>query len=160
MHQNIDAENLSKAEYAEMERQAHLFASSFILPAEGFLRELKYPSLDTFVEMKARWGLSVGAMIMSCERMDVIGPEQKSHLFRYMSAKGWRKQEPLDDTLKIERPAALTDAIKLVVDAGKYTRDGFCDLVGLNSSDIENLASLPRGYLKQEAAQVVSLKRH
>ena len=99
MHRHIDAESLSRSEYQEMERQAHMFASSFLLPAEGFLRELRYPSLDTFIELKPRWGASVGAMTMRCEQLEVISPEQKSRLFRHMSARGWRKAEPLDDTL-------------------------------------------------------------
>lgn len=158
LHTNIDAEKLNRAEYAELERQAHRFASAFLMPSKSFSRDVRRVDLDGFVALKARWGVSIGAMIMRCAQIDIIDEEYKQRMFKYMSSRGWRKAEPLDDTMLAERPTALSEAIRLVLDAGKYTRDGLLDAIGLNAFDVETIANLPRGFLQREAAPVVQLR--
>jgi len=158
LHQNVDPEELNSSEYNEMERQAHRFASAFLLPEESFLRDVRHFDLDSFIGLKSKWKVSIAAMIMRCSQLDIISEDHKKRLYIYMSQRGWRKSEPLDDTLACEMPSALSEAIRLVLDSGKYTREGFLDLVGMNAADVESLASLPRDYMRREAAPVVRLR--
>lgn len=158
LHRGVKSELLSKADYAELERQAHYFASLFLLPDKAFLKDLSRLDLDGFAALKPKWKISIAAMIMKAHSLDVITDDYKRRLFVQLAARGWRRSEPLDDVLQAELPSALSSAIRLVVDAEKYTKEGFMDQVGLNAEDIESLASLPRGYLRRDAAPVVSLR--
>jgi len=158
LHQNVTPEKLNKAEYAEMERQAHRFASAVLMPEDSFLRDIRYFDLDSFIALKAKWRVSIAAMIMRCAQLDVISEDHKKRLYMSISQRGWRKGEPLDDTMAGEAPTALSEAITLVIDNAKYSREGLLDLVGMEASDVESLASLPRGYMRKEAATVVRLR--
>ncbi|HEV7228744.1 XRE family transcriptional regulator [Brevundimonas sp.] len=158
MHQGIQPLSLNRAQYAELESQAHKFASAFLLPAESFAKDLYSLDLDHFVSLKRKWRVSVAGMIMRAAALGVVEPEYKARLFKYLSARGWRKAEPLDDDLKPELPVALAEAVKICIEGKVLTREEILDGVGLEPGDLELLASLPRGYLRQEAAPVVRLK--
>jgi len=158
LHREINPQTLNRAEYAELERQAHRFASSFLMPEDAFLRDVKYLDLDSFASVKLKWKVSIAAMIMRCAQLDVISEDHKKRLYMSMSQRGWRKSEPFDESMQPEQPSVLAQATQLVIDSEKYTREGFLDLVGFNAADIESLASLPPGYMRREAAPVVRLR--
>lgn len=158
MHRLVDPAALNKAEYAEMERQAHRFASAFLLPPETFSRDVSRMELDHFVHLKRKWRVSIAGMVMRAHSLGMFGDEYKERLFKYLSARGWRKSEPLDDELAFEQPVALGEAIKLGIDHKIFSRQEIMDGTGLEAPDLEALAALPRGYLRQEAAPVVKLR--
>ena len=158
LHKAVDSEALKPAEHQELERQAHRFAAAFLLPAEGFVRDVDRLDLDHFVALKPKWRTSIAAMLMRCSQLEWISDAYKERCFKYLSARGWRRAEPLDDSISAEKPTALSAAIKLLIEAGKYTRGDLCDRVGLEPGDIESISGLPRGYLTREAAPVVRLR--
>lgn len=158
MHRVVKPAMLNKAEYAEMERQANRFASAFLLPAETFGRDVYRLELDHFVALKRKWRVSVAGMIMRAFSLGAFEEEYKGRLFKYLSARGWRKAEPLDEELAFEVPVALAEAVKLGIDGKAFTRQEILDGTGLEAADLESLAALPRGYLRQEAAPVVRLR--
>lgn len=132
--------------FKEIERQAFAFAGAFLLPAESFGAEVWSPSLSAFVALKGRWKASVGAMIMRCASLGILDDESKQRLFKHYSARGWRKQEPLDDELQPEAPRLLNRSVRLVCDEGVYTRSELLDAVRLPANDVESLCGLPTGY--------------
>lgn len=158
MHRDVKPALLNKAEYAEMERQAHRFASAFLLPAETFSRDISRLELEHFVSLKRKWRVSIAGMIMRAASLGAFGEEYKERLFKYMSARGWRKAEPLDDEIPVELPLALSEAVKLGIESKTFMRQEILDGTGLEAGDLESLAALPRGYLRQEAAPVVRLR--
>jgi len=158
MHRGVKPALLNKAEYAEMERQAHKFASAFLLPAETFARDISRLELEHFVSLKRKWRVSIAGMIMRASSLGAFGEEYKERLFKYLSARGWRKAEPLDDEIPFEIPVALAEAVKLGIESKAFTRQEIVDGTGLEAADLESLAALPRGYLRQEAAPVVRLR--
>lgn len=140
------------AAFKEIERQAFYFAGAFLLPAESFGAEVWSPSLPAFVSLKERWKTSVGAMIMRCSNLEIVGDEYKQRLFKHYSAKGWRKREPLDDELTPEAPRLLSRSIRLLCDERVYTRTELLDAVRLPAHDVESLCSLPVGYMSNEGS--------
>ena len=84
----------------KMERQAQNFASSFLLP-EARAREALPTRLDAYgwsrlAEMKRVWGISMSALLYRAYSLGIISPEAHQAAMRYMSARGWRRQEPGD----------------------------------------------------------------
>ena len=84
----------------QVESQAQNFAASFLLPGASALEEL--PSrLDAtgwsrLAEMKRVWGLSMSALLYRARTLRILSPEAYQAAMRYMSARGWRRQEPGD----------------------------------------------------------------
>jgi len=162
LHRDINDLEFSKR-YPELERQAHLFAAAFLLPAESFAAELIRPSLDTFIALKSRWKVSVGAMIMRCKQLEIIDEDYATRLWKNYSARGWRKGEPLDDRIEFEPVRLLPRAINLLLSEGGLTKEGLLASLGLGATDCERLCGLPEGFFSQQASvlslDAVRLKR-
>ena len=151
LHRTVDGIEFFKR-YPEIERQAHFFAGAFLLPAETFAAEIMRPSLDTFMALKPRWKVSVGAMIMRCLQLGIIDSEYSTRLWKNYSARGWRKGEPLDEKIVFEPARLLPRAITLLVSDGALTKDGILAAIGLGASDCERLCGLPEGFFSQSVS--------
>ncbi|MCW8828627.1 MAG: XRE family transcriptional regulator [Gammaproteobacteria bacterium] len=155
LHRGVDQKKLTNpAEFKEIERQAHRFASAFLLPAESFTSELWKPTLDAFVSLKPRWKVSVGAMIHRSAELLELSEIYTTKLWKSRSARRWTRQEPFDDKLKPEEPRLLKRSIELLLTDGGVAVDTLLSDIRLNSSDIEKLCGLNEGYLSQQPAQI------
>ncbi len=158
LHRSLEAKTLNNsADFKEIERQAFDFGGAFLMPAESFAVEIWSPSLNAFVALKERWKVSIGAMIMRCAKLDMLSEEHQRRLWKYFSARGWRKSEPLDDVLESERPRLLSRSVSLLVDEKVRTREALLSDFRLYGPDVEALCGLSRGYMTMEAAEVVKL---
>ena len=100
MHRTLDGT------LKEREDQADRFASELLLPESAMRQELRPPlTLTKFAELKAKWGVSIQALINAAYRMEVITERQRKYLFVQLSALGWRKDEPV--AIPLERPRLL-----------------------------------------------------
>lgn len=101
----------------EVERQAHDFAASFLLP-EPAARELLPERLDPagwarLAELKRTWGLSMAALLYRARALRVLSADSYQSAVRYMSARGWQKQEPGDREMGApEAPLLLERAVR------------------------------------------------
>jgi Zn-dependent peptidase ImmA (M78 family) len=160
LHHSLKPKTLNNsADFKEIERQAFHFAGAFLMPAESFSAEIWSPSLNAFVALKERWKVSTGAMIMRCAKLDMLSEEYHRRLWKYYSARGWRKSEPLDDVLEPEHPRLLSRSIRLLVEEKVRGREALLSDFRLHGPDVEALCALPRGYMTTEAADVVTLPK-
>nr|WP_275691622.1 ImmA/IrrE family metallo-endopeptidase [Mycolicibacterium sphagni] len=92
------------------ETEADTFASAFLLPREAMLEELS-PTLTLagYSRIKARWGVSMQAVIRRSFDLDVIDRDRYRSLQIQISSRGWRKDEPVD--IPKETPAIPTPDI-------------------------------------------------
>ena len=154
---NEDLEELSKEEFKEIEREAHAFASAFLLPKESFSEDVSLyaKNLAYYAELKKRWKTSIAAMIRRSRDLDVITKEEYSRLMRYMQKQGIRKEEPLDKELRTMPPSLLRQAINVLLDQKIFKPNEFLgELSGefgltLYPADVEDLLGLQKGTLKE-----------
>jgi Zn-dependent peptidase ImmA (M78 family) len=142
-HIEVTSDNL-----ASIERQANYFAGALLLPRRSFPQEVMSTSLNYFLELKARWRVSVQAMVYRCKDLGLLSGNQVSYLWRQLSK--IRKFEPLDDTFEPERPALLSAALSMLVENGVQTRAQIVEALKLNPSDIEQLCGSAVGFLDQK----------
>lgn len=92
------------------EAEADAFASAFLLPREPMLDELS-PGLTLagYARVKARWGVSIQAIIRRGLDLGVIDQDRYRSLHIQISSRGWRKSEPVE--IPKEVPAIATPAI-------------------------------------------------
>lgn len=80
----------------EIEEEANLFASAFLLPAEQFSQEcLDRPNLEHLTALKERWKVSIQAMLMRGRTLGIYSEWQTRQAFQMISALGMRKKEPV-----------------------------------------------------------------
>ena len=151
-----DIESLSKDEFRARERQANMFASAFLLPKNGFLRDvLQYPTdLQYYRFLKKKWKVSIQAMIVRAKQLNAISSSQYQYMFRQVSKNGWRTKEP-DDNPGVLNESIFQGAIDLLYEnniltaktlLADFKRNG----ISLYPSMIEELLHLKSGTLKIE----------
>lgn len=106
--------------HSEVPDDAELAASSFanelLAPAESLKKELgTHVTLSDLVQVKLKWGISVGALIRHLHVSELIGDERAATLSKQLyvrknpaTGRSWGRDEPGWDDRKVERPRALT----------------------------------------------------
>jgi Zn-dependent peptidase ImmA (M78 family)/DNA-binding XRE family transcriptional regulator len=95
------------------ETQADEFAAEFLLPEATMREDLAPPfTLERFAVLKAKWRVSMQALIRRAKDLDLIGDRQYRYLFEQIGARGWRKTEP--NSLPAEKPRALREMAEVV----------------------------------------------
>jgi Zn-dependent peptidase ImmA (M78 family) len=146
-HRHVDKKRVnSPADWKLLETQAHYFAGSLLMPADGFARELWSPTLDSMLNIKERWRVSVGAMIKRCEALDIVNEEQAKRLWINYSRRGWRSGEPLDSRVASEGPVLLRRSFEMLVKEGGQYPQQILSQLHLNPNDVEEIANLPNGF--------------
>lgn len=138
----------------KLERQANYFAGAFLLPRETFSREVVSTSIHYFLKLKERWRISVAAMVYRCKELEILSKSQVEYLWRQLSAKGMRKEEPLDRSFKTERPTLLSSALNMLVEHGVQTRSQIREALNLNPKDLESICGAPTGFLDETVVQL------
>jgi Zn-dependent peptidase ImmA (M78 family)/transcriptional regulator with XRE-family HTH domain len=120
-----------------LERQADLFAEAFLLPAAAMREALAPPiTLTTLADLKARWGVSLQALIRRARTLEIIPHSHYQALSAQLGARGWRTQEPI--AVPVERPRALRQLAELLygvpIDYPSLAR-----ATGLDPSFVEDL---------------------
>lgn len=163
-----DEEVLTREEFKAKEKEANEFAAAFLLPETSFAKEVSLDpqKLDYYVQLKRRWKVSVAAMLYRSCDLGIITQGQYQYMMRVMQNKGWRKSEPLDNTIKAANPSLFSDAVDLLLVNKVFTPQELVDELGdmglaMNPDELEVLLNLQKGTLsvqKQEPSQMVILK--
>lgn len=80
----------------QTESEADRFASALLMPRDGFMREFPRGRIDwpALVRLKARWRVSLGAMVRRAHQLGLLSPSQYTNAYKTLSYRGWRKLEP------------------------------------------------------------------
>jgi Zn-dependent peptidase ImmA (M78 family)/transcriptional regulator with XRE-family HTH domain len=159
LHKNISKDEL-KRDLKQIEAQAFRLASAFLLPSTTYPYEVKRTSLAMLQSLKEKWRVSIKAQIKRLADLELIPEGYSTDLYKLYSAKGWNREEPLDQEWPISEPRSLANAMNLIADSGVRTKT---DLLAveftMSAGDVENLISLPPGWFTSRAADVVQLKQ-
>jgi Zn-dependent peptidase ImmA (M78 family)/transcriptional regulator with XRE-family HTH domain len=109
-----------------VEPEADVFASALLVPLDDLADELRgRPTLNHFVMLKRRWGVSLQVLIRAARTIRVVDEDRYVSLFKQLSARGWRKDQPIEVTL--EKPRAYRKMAELIygdpVDVRALARD-------------------------------------
>ena len=121
MHQPLPA---SRDVHVEADR----FAGAFLLPPDAMREEVTKPTtLETFLSIKLKWGVSVQAAIVRAFHLELITQRKYRTLFQRLSARGWRTHEPMSSRVPLERPRGFRQIAELVfgrrLDYGRIAKE-------------------------------------
>ncbi len=150
-----DVEQLDREEFKQREKEANQFASAFLLPEESFKsdtlnKELRIPY---YTELKRKWKVSIQAMNFRAHKLGIISYDEYQSMIRVLQRRGYRKSEPLDDTLITVKPSILKTAIIMLLNEKIFTAKAFMDELAfsynlsLYPEEVEYLLSLPKDTL-------------
>lgn len=90
----------------DIEKNADAFAAEFLMPRMGIEQQIIPPvTLTLIAELKARWGVSMQAIIRRAFDLNIITGRQYHYLMQQMGMRGWRIKEPVE--IPLEKPTAL-----------------------------------------------------
>jgi Zn-dependent peptidase ImmA (M78 family) len=102
----------SKRLHAKEEREAYEYSAELSLPETAMRREMTSPiTLSTLAKLKSRWRMSMQALIRRGQDLGIITDGQSADLYTQLSAKGWRKREPVE--IPEERPRLVRQLTEL-----------------------------------------------
>lgn len=140
MHNYITKEDIKNSSTLKrIEREANRFASSFLLPYDSFLDDVRSLSLDYFILMKRKWKVSIAAMVYRCQDLKLFDEDQILALRKQMSYKHWNRNEPLDKEIKLEQPKLLTTAINIIFNKGIVSKSEFLNTFKWNVNDLSDI---------------------
>ena len=157
-----DEEVLTREEFKAKEKNE--FAAAFLMPETSFAAdvELDPQNLDYYKQIKRKWKVSIAAMLYRSCDLGIITQGQYQYMMRIMQNKGWRKSEPLDNTMKAAKPALFSDAVDLLLDNKVFTQKEFVDELSemglaMNPSELEVLLNLSKGTLSVQNTEPVKM---
>jgi len=143
----------------ETESQAHRFASAFLLPRKAFIKEFSFLEnayripWKKLYELKMRWKVSVAAILRRAKDLNIIDPIQYRNACIYLSRTGQTKQELYDQSIAIEKPEIIKEALSLLDSIGEIKH--YIDDNGMTISFFEDLS----GYVPINTNKVVDIKQ-
>jgi Zn-dependent peptidase ImmA (M78 family) len=155
LHRKL-TQDVFERDFKLIEEQAFRLASAFLMPSTTFALEARHKTLSGFVALKERWRVSVKAMIKRCSDLDLIDEDTGTQLYKYYSARGWNKGEPLDDHFGADQPRLLAKAVMSLVEEGVRSKD---DLLGnefaISPADLEELCGLEQNWFSNRGADFI-----
>lgn len=140
LHRGIADDDL-EAGLDQFEREANRFASAFLLPEATYSLEVFSTRLSAFVELKRRWKASVAAQIYRSCDLGILSDDQSLNFRKQLSANKWRKREPLDDSIPMEKPIMMEKTLHLLLDKGVQSGQDILAGIRLSRKTIEALLS-------------------
>jgi Zn-dependent peptidase ImmA (M78 family) len=143
LHRNVPPQVLrDTATFSHLEKQAHRFASAFLLPARTFRREWLTSDINSFKNIKLKWMSAISAMIMRAADLGIVSDSQKQSLMITLGRKRWRQREPFDDDIQPERPVFFARACKMIVSEMILSKAETLGELRLEKSDVETILGL------------------
>ncbi|AFU16604.1 ImmA/IrrE family metallo-endopeptidase [Bacillus toyonensis] len=137
LHYQMDIGELSTSQYNEIEQEAHMFASNFLMPKQEFMSDLqcisKISNPDHYIELKQKWKVSLAAMGHRAYSLGVMSYQQYRYFNVLLHRYGYKIKEPLDSEIPIIRPGKIRSIFRHVLDKKTITLEQLlkkyhCDL--------------------------------
>ena len=140
LHNSVESiHDYSAVELKKMEQQANMFAAHLLLPNEAFISTLLSTSLEFYVDLKRYWKVSIQAMIYKTHNLGFINDDQKLYLNKKIAWNKWKKKEPLDEELPLERPILFKRVYQMILDNNVLSRNELNTLFNLPFDELEKM---------------------
>ncbi len=140
------------------EAEANRFAGAFLVPFEPFKESISATvTLTTFRRLKAQWGVSIQALLVRATDLGLIGSQRSQTLWKQISARGWRQNEPVE--VGLESPRLFLKLLQESYGPSPLTHPNIVHELALPLLTLRSLAPLPpkKGTDDSPFGEVISL---
>lgn len=146
LHDDVDMDILSSAELKNIEKEAHLFASIFLLPEEeftnDFLKLKRKSNPDYYIDLKRKYLVSISALEMRAYELGLMSYQENRYFWGQLTKKEYKFFEPLDDEIRPVRPGKIRSLIKFLLEENVITLDFLLSQFNILPKFLTNLFSL------------------
>jgi len=129
----------------DMEREADIFASELLMPAQDIRRDLMHGvNLPRLAALKPIWKVSMGALLMRAKALGCITDMQSTYLWRQMSAAGYRTKEPPEVDFAPEQATAFNDILRAHADELGYTMADFEAMLHMHADELNKMYAIEK----------------
>jgi Zn-dependent peptidase ImmA (M78 family) len=141
----------------EMEAEADTFAGELLAPAAQLRSDIigGRVTLERLVQLKKYWRVSVASLLYRAGASGLISDNQASYLWRQLSARGWRKTEPIETQFPYESARLFEHIVALHKDQLGYTIADFAKVLRFDSDEVANMYGLAQSSIEKPRLWVV-----
>lgn len=121
----------------EMEHEADAFAGAFLLPADEIRPQLRRFDLRQLANLKLYWKVSMAALAVRADRLNLITPYQSKMFWIEMGRLGYRKREPNEPPK--EQPSLLRQMISFHMKKLGYSISEMAKLLHLKVTEFQEM---------------------
>lgn len=121
----------------EMEDEADAFAGAFLLPAAEIRPQLRKFDLRQLMNMKGYWKVSMAALAVRADRLNLITPYQRKSFWMEMGRLGYRKREPNEPPKEV--PSLLRRMVAFHIKKLGYSVTDLSNLLHLNVDEFQTM---------------------
>lgn len=126
---HLDIKN-SYTNTRNIEEEAHIFASEFLMPENYIKNSLRYLRLSDLIDLKKQWLTSMSSIIRRAKELECIDSSKYQYFNVELSRKGYKKREPIP--VFIDEPSLFYTSFKM------HKID-----LGYSEADLSNALKLP-----------------
>lgn len=133
-----------------MEKEADMFASEFLMPAVDIKFSLNYLTLHKLADLKLHWKVAMSALVYRASTLGQITPRQAQYLFMQLSKAGYKTREPAELDAKQEVPAMLKKLIDIHIKDLNYSINEIAKILHLEEEEVHGFyieKPLPQRFL-------------
>jgi Zn-dependent peptidase ImmA (M78 family) len=116
-------------------------------------------SLKALERLKSRWKVSIAAIGRRLRDLNLISENQFTYINIQLSTEGYRKREPLDDVIPMEKPTLLENAFKALKDHELLTVSKAIEDLFISPEDFFQVTGLPKEMMEKTTRMLFSLYR-
>jgi Zn-dependent peptidase ImmA (M78 family) len=162
LHQHwTDSDLLEKEIHSGIEEEANYFASAFLLPKDSFSQDVEDLTLNGFLQLKAKWGVSAQAMIRRARDLELIDETTYRNLFCAAAARGMRKAggEPHDDLVPELSLGMARKSLELLESSQILKREDLTELLPFPPEVFIAAFALDAAELRPAPPQIIQFPR-
>ncbi|AXI00764.1 ImmA/IrrE family metallo-endopeptidase [Sporosarcina sp. PTS2304] len=149
LHYKVEFSMQDKSSYRMLEDEANSFASAFLMPEE-FQKDctdiVKVSNPDAYLELKEKWEVSLQAIAMKVHKLGLMEYQQYRYFFMSINKKGYKKIEPLDDKILVNRPTKVKSVLQLVFEKGLITLSDLLDELKVDQEFLTQLTGIEKEF--------------
>ncbi|MEG0915581.1 MAG: XRE family transcriptional regulator [Myroides sp.] len=119
----------------DIEKEADIFASNFLMPSKEIKQYLFNLTDDKLGDLKRYWGVSIQALLYKAKSLQTISIDQHRRWITKISYYGWRTKEPLE--FDLPEPTLLSRMIKMHFNDLEYSKYELANMFGITYEEFE-----------------------
>lgn len=153
LHADVDMDILTPSELKIIEKEAHLFASIFLLPEKEFTNDFvklkRKSNPDYYVDLKRKYLVSISALEMRAYGLGLMTYQENRYFWGLLTKKEYKLFEPLDDEIPPVKPGKIRSLFKLVLDKNVIDLNSLLNHFNILPDFLSNLFSLDKHFFDQ-----------
>jgi Zn-dependent peptidase ImmA (M78 family) len=127
-----------------MEEEANLFASCFLVPTEDVRSYFASRKVDLrlLAALKPEWKVSMAALVFAAKRAGAINETQSHYLWKQFSIHNIKAREPPELDFTPEEPRTLNDLISLHINDMGYSLGDLSKMLIMNEGELMKVYSI------------------